>query len=152
MGTQRPENGGGIQGGRPPLLAHDFRRKSSVLYLLSRLARERGGAVWRRHFPAPGNQAEDGASATILRLILIGTKGIYSPRPSSPVPPQRHRQRADNRACEPPVWARSKATYWPLVSFALGRFSKSETSPRRSSASFSRSISSPTVCKMASVT
>ena len=85
-------------------------------------------------------------------LILGGTKGIYSPRPSSPVPPQRHRQRADNRACEPPVWARSKATYWPLVSFALGRFSKSKTSPRRSSASFSRSISSPTVCKMASVT
>ena len=26
-------------------VAHDFRRKSSVLYLLSRLARERGGAV-----------------------------------------------------------------------------------------------------------
>ena len=58
-GTQSPENGGGIQGGILPLLAHDFRRKSSVLYLLSRLARERDGAVWRRRFPAPGNQTAE---------------------------------------------------------------------------------------------
>ena len=109
----------------------------------------RSGAVTFRHQEI---RRRDGAQQSSHCLILGGTKGIYSPRPSSPVPPQRHRQRADNRACEPPVWARSKATYWPLVSFALGRFSKSETSPRRSSASFSRSISSPTVCKMASVT
>ena len=40
-------------------------KKSSVLYLLSRLARERGGAVWRRHFPAPENQAA-GWSAAII--------------------------------------------------------------------------------------
>lgn len=107
----------------------------------------RSGAVT---FPHQEIRQWDGAAA-IIPLPDFGRDKRYI-QPSSPVPPQRHRQRADNRACEPPVWARSKATYWPLVSFALGRFSKSETSPRRSSASFSRSISSPTVCKMASVT
>jgi len=56
-GYPTPRKWRGNPRGIPPLLAHDFRRKSSVLYLLSRLARERGGAVWRRHFPAPGNQA-----------------------------------------------------------------------------------------------
>ena len=106
MGTQRPENGGGIQGGRPPLLAHDFRRKSSVLYLLSRLARERGGAVWRSHFPAPGNQAA-GWSAAIIPLPDFGRgKRYISPRPSSLVPPQRHRQRTNFPICEPPVRVR----------------------------------------------
>ena len=107
----------------------------------------RSGAVT---FPHQEIRQWDGAAA-IIPLPDFGRDKRYI-QPPSPVPPQRHRQRADNRACEPPVWARSKATYWPLVSFALGRFSKSETSPRRSSASFSRSISSPTVCKMASVT
>ena len=109
----------------------------------------RSGAVT---FPHQEIRQWDGAAA-IIPLPDFGRDKRYIQPPSLvPRPPQRHRQRADNRACEPPVWARSKATYWPLVSFALGRFSKSETSPRRSSASFSRSISSPTVCKMASVT
>ena len=40
-------------------------KKSSVLYLLSRLARERGGAIWRRHFPAPGNQVAGWSTAII---------------------------------------------------------------------------------------
>ncbi len=33
-----------------------FRRRSSVLYLLPRLVRKRGGAVCRRHFSAPEDQ------------------------------------------------------------------------------------------------
>ncbi len=76
----RPQNGGVVcifpaatltgkmpgesKGGRPPL-AHDFRRKSSVLYLLSRLARERGGAVWRGRFPAAENQPRGWSRSTI---------------------------------------------------------------------------------------
>ena len=91
LGTQRPENGGGIQGGRPPLLAHDFRRKSSVLYLLSRLARERGGAVWRRHFPAPGKQTAGWSGSNHSSVCFREGQKVYTaPRPSSPVPPGRH--------------------------------------------------------------
>ncbi|MCI8726763.1 MAG: hypothetical protein HFG66_11705 [Hungatella sp.] len=56
-GYPTPRKWRGNPRGRHPLLAHDFRRKSSVLYLLSRLVRERGGAVWRSHFHAPENQA-----------------------------------------------------------------------------------------------
>ena len=61
-----PKMEGESKGGRLPLLAHDFRRKSSVLYLLSRLVRERGSAIWRRHFHAPGNRAAGWSEAIIL--------------------------------------------------------------------------------------
>ena len=79
MGTQRPENGGGIQGGRLPLLAHDFRRKSSVLYLLSRLARERGGAIWRSHFSAPENQTVRWSAEIISPSDFVGDKRYIKP-------------------------------------------------------------------------
>lgn len=148
-GYPTPRKWGESKGGDLPSWHTTF-GESLVCYTFCPGWRGKGAARSLSRTRKSGSEMERQQSSHCL--ILGGTKGIYSPRPSSPVPPQRHRQRADNRACEPPVWARSKATYWPLVSFALGRFSKSETSPRRSSASFSRSISSPTVCKMASVT
>ena len=52
-------------------------KKSSVFYLLSRLARERG---WTAGQPL--------CSA----MKAGGTKGIYSPRPPSIVPPQRNQR------------------------------------------------------------
>ena len=105
----------------------------------------RSGAVT---FPHQEIRQWDGAAA-IIPLPDFGRDKRYIQ------PPSRRSDIANGPIIGPashPSGRECKATYWPLVSFALGRFSKSETSPRRSSASFSRSISSPTVCKMASVT
>ena len=66
-------------------------KKSSVLYLLSRLARERGGAVWRRHFPAPGKQTAGWSGSNHSSVCFREGQKVYTaPRPSSPVPPGRH--------------------------------------------------------------
>ena len=65
-------------------------KKSSVLYLLSRLARERG---WTAGQPLCSARKAGGGmerQQPFLRLLSGGAKGIYSPRPSSSVPPQRH--------------------------------------------------------------
>ena len=64
-------------------------KKSSVLYLLSRLARERG---WTAGQPLSRTRKADGGmerQQTFLRLLSGGRKGIYIPRPSSSVPPQQ---------------------------------------------------------------
>jgi len=58
-------------------------KKSSVLYLLSRLARERG---WTAGQPLCSARKAGGGmerQQPFLRLLSGGTKGIYSPRPSS---------------------------------------------------------------------
>ena len=105
----------------------------------------RSGAVT---FPHQEIRQWDGAAA-IIPLPDFGRDKRYIQ------PPSRRSDIANgpiSRSASRLCGCGYKTAYWPLVSFALGRFSKSETSPRRSSASFSRSISSPTVCKMASVT
>ena len=87
--TRAEKMEGESKGGAPPL-AHDFRRKSSVLYLLPRLARERG---WTAGQPLSRTRKAGGGmerQQPFLRLLSEGAKGIYSPRPSSSVPPQRH--------------------------------------------------------------
>ena len=93
LGTQSTENGGGFQRGEVPLWHTTFGtewKKSSVLYLLSRLARERG---WTAGQPLCRTRKAGGGmerQQPFLRLLSEGAKGIYSPRPSSSVPPQRH--------------------------------------------------------------
>ena len=67
-------------------------KKSSVLYLLSRLARERG---WTAGQPLCSARKASGGmerQQPFLRLLSGGTKGIYSPRPPSIVPPQRNQR------------------------------------------------------------
>lgn len=82
------ENGGGeSKGGDFPSWHTTFGESLVCLYLLSRLARERGGAVWRRHFPAPGNQAVGWSAAIIPPPDFERDKRYIKPRPSSFVPP-----------------------------------------------------------------
>ena len=79
-------------------------KKSSVLYLLPRLARERGctgGQPLSRTRKAGGGMERQ---QSFLRLLSGGAKGIYSPRPSSLVPPQRRqcgslRRKSFSAAC-----------------------------------------------------
>ena len=107
VATHRPENGGGIQRGTVPLWHTTFGtkwKKSSVLYLLSRLARERGCTGGQPLFRARKAGRGMERQQSFLCLLSGGIKGIYSPRPSSSVPPQRHqrsslRRRLFSAAC-----------------------------------------------------
>lgn len=86
--TNAPKMGGGeSKGGDFPSWHTTFGESLVCLYLLSRLARERGGAVWRRHFPAPGNQAVGWSAAIIPPPDFERDKRYIKPRPSSFVPP-----------------------------------------------------------------
>ncbi len=93
VATQLPKMAGVSKGGTVPLWHTTFGtqwKKSSVLYLLPRLARERGctgGQPLSRTRKADGGMERQ---QSFLRLLSGGAKGIYSPRPSSSVPPQRH--------------------------------------------------------------
>lgn len=89
----RRENGGGFQRGTHPPWHTTFGtewKKSSVLYLLPRLAQKRG---WTEGQPLFRTRKAGGGmerQQPFLRLLSEGAKGIYSPRPSPSVPPQRH--------------------------------------------------------------
>ena len=91
--TRAEKMEGVSKGGNVPLWHTTFGtewKKSSVLYLLPRLARER---EWAAGQPLSRTRKADGEmerQQPFLRLLSEGAKGIYSPRLSSPVPPQRH--------------------------------------------------------------
>lgn len=141
-----PKMEGESKGG-DTLLAHDFRRKSSVLYLLSRLARERGGAVWRSHFPAPGNQAA-GWIVAIIPPPDFGRDKRYIKPPSLV-----HRPAAAALAV-PGMhllgYALGSVQVSPVLS-PLGSVSKADSNPpRRASAPSAFSPAPLAVCTMAS--
>ena len=95
MATQPPKMAGVSKGGNVPLWHTTFGtewKKSSVLYLLPRLVRERG---WTGGQPLFRTRKAGGGmerQQSFIRLLSEGAKGIYSPRPSSPVPPQRNQR------------------------------------------------------------
>ena len=107
VATHRPENGGGFQRGIVPLGTRLLERsgKSVVCYTFCPGWRRKGAAhmaqTVSRTRKAGGGMERQQSSR---RLLSGGTKGISNPRPSSPVPPQRHqrgslRRRSFSAAC-----------------------------------------------------
>lgn len=86
----------------------------------------RSGAVT---FPHQEIRQWDGAAAIIPLPDFGRGKRYISPRPSSLVPPQRHRQRTNFPICEPPVRVRVQDHLLAACIIRLGQIFKKRNQP-----------------------
>lgn len=144
-----PKMEGESKGGDFPSWHTTLLAKSSVLYLLPQLAREKGCAGGHPLSCTRKSAREMGAAATIsLADFGRGKRYIKPPslvsRPAAAAFP--------NGLILTPPGCKYGTAHWALVSLPLGRFSNRVSTPCRNSASFSGArFPSSAVCTMASV-
>ena len=144
----------GFPKGAVPLWHTTLLAKSSVLYLLPRLARERGCAGGHPLSCTRKSAREMGTEATIS-LADFGRGKRYIKPPSlvsRPAVAASPTGAFPNGLILTPPGCKYGTAHWALISLSLGRFSNRVSTPCRNSASFSGARFPPSaVCTMASV-